>query len=81
VIVPSDLPPEFLDPHASIDASEATAPAPAIEPSGSAEAKRIKVVLERAGGNRHRAAQVLGMSRVTLWRRMRDLGLLPDATP
>jgi transcriptional regulator with PAS, ATPase and Fis domain len=81
VIVPSDLPPEFLDPQASIDASEATAPVPTMDPSGNAEATRIKLVLERAGGNRHRAAQVLGMSRVTLWRRMRDLGLLQDAAP
>jgi transcriptional regulator of acetoin/glycerol metabolism len=29
----------------------------------------------RTGGNRDRAAKLLGLSRVTLWRRMRALGL------
>jgi len=32
-------------------------------------------VLERTGGNRNRAAQILGSSRVTLWRRLETLGL------
>jgi transcriptional regulator of acetoin/glycerol metabolism len=44
--------------------------------SQSPEAQRIMHVLERTAGNRDRAARILGLSRVTLWRRMRALGLL-----
>lgn len=40
-----------------------------------AEAQRILNALERANGHRERAARSLGMSRVTLWRKMRDYGL------
>ncbi len=39
------------------------------------DARRIRLALEHAGGNRERAAQILGMSRVTLWRRIKALGL------
>lgn len=40
-----------------------------------AEARRILRALERSSGNRGQAAQSLGISRSTLWRRMRDLGI------
>ena len=39
------------------------------------EARRIRDALARTNGNRDRAARLLGMSRVTLWRRMRALGV------
>ncbi len=57
------------------------APAPAELPmelvrSGSDETNRIRRALEAASGDRVRAASILGMSRTTLWRRMRALGLL-----
>jgi DNA-binding NtrC family response regulator len=68
--------------------SEVGAPGPpettfvvAAEPSAPAadavapELRRIRDALARTGGNRERAARLLGMSRVTLWRRLRDLGL------
>jgi transcriptional regulator with PAS, ATPase and Fis domain len=42
---------------------------------GSPEARRIRDALARTAGNRDRAAKLLGLSRVTLWRRLRDLGL------
>src|SRR5262245_2292635 len=40
-----------------------------------AEAGRIRRALEQAGGNRTRAAKALGMSRVTLWHKMRRHGI------
>jgi transcriptional regulator of acetoin/glycerol metabolism len=41
----------------------------------SPEVRRIRLALAHADGNRERAAQILGVSRVTLWRRMKALGL------
>ncbi|AKF04200.1 sigma-54 interaction domain-containing protein [Sandaracinus amylolyticus] len=78
VLVPGDLPAEIAEPGSSPDVVEAAtrvnapAPAPEGEP---AEVTRVRRALERAGGNRERAAQILGISRVTLWRRMRELGI------
>ena len=39
------------------------------------DAARIRGALEACRWRRHEAARVLGMSRTTLWRRMRELGL------
>jgi len=39
----------------------------------------IEDALRRAGGNRSEAARLLGVSRTTLWKRMRDLGLNGEA--
>ncbi|MBC7173493.1 MAG: sigma-54-dependent Fis family transcriptional regulator, partial [Polyangiaceae bacterium] len=77
VLVPGDLPPEILDPDQAPDAIEARATNVAAEPlaHASTEAYRITRALERAGGHRERAAEILGISRATLWRRMRDLGI------
>ncbi|MFO0601724.1 MAG: sigma 54-interacting transcriptional regulator [Polyangiales bacterium] len=73
----ADLPPEILREEA--DDASALAPAAPTEapPAGDAspEAQRVQRALEKAGGNRARAAKILGVSRVTLWRRMRELGL------
>jgi transcriptional regulator with PAS, ATPase and Fis domain len=40
-----------------------------------AEARTILGVLEKHGGNRKEAAEELGISVVTLWRKMKKLGL------
>lgn len=42
------------------------------------ERASIVAALDEAGGSRTRAAELLGMSRTTLWRRMRDFGLGDD---
>ena len=39
------------------------------------EAKKIHAVLEHHGGNRQKAAQALGLSRTTLWRKMKKYGM------
>jgi len=41
------------------------------------ERSTIESALESAGGSRTKAAEMLGMSRTTLWRRMRDFGIAP----
>ncbi len=82
LLQPSDLPPELLE--RSPDLIELGESKPSVKRPGSgrlnAEAQRILKVLEKNGGNRNRAAKVLGMSRVTLWRRLRALGLEPSST-
>ena len=41
------------------------------------ERSSIEAALQSAGGSRTKAAEMLGMSRTTLWRRMRDFGIEP----
>jgi transcriptional regulator with PAS, ATPase and Fis domain len=81
----SDLPPELLEldadpgtPGEGLSFADNVPPALSTEPAASSEAARILRALERASGSRDRAAKVLGYSRVTLWRRMRALGLVGD---
>ena len=71
-----DLPPEVAS-SAGGGPEVLVAPEPPREapPGESPEARRIRDALARTSGNRDRAAKLLGLSRVTLWRRMRDLGL------
>ncbi len=71
ILVPSDLPAELSQEIAPDAPHEAEVRVEASSP----EARRIAVALERNAGSRERAAQVLGISRVTLWRRMKALGL------
>ena len=70
ILVHADLPPELFE---STPEAPSAAPAPPPPSAASPEATRILRALERTGGSRERAAQLLGMSRVTLWRRMREL--------
>lgn len=50
-------------------------------PVPSPEARKLLIALERAGGHHGRAAQSLGMSRVTLWRKLRKWGLAVEDEP
>jgi DNA-binding NtrC family response regulator len=77
VLTEADLAAEVLHPELGEEGVAAIVNAPP-QVEGSPEVQRIRRALERVGGNRTRAAQVLGMSRVTLWRRMRELGIADE---
>jgi transcriptional regulator with PAS, ATPase and Fis domain len=76
ILLDVELPPEVsgmaFDPDTTAVNAPSREPESADEPP---EARRIRLALAHADGNRERAAQILGMSRVTLWRRMKALGL------
>ncbi len=76
-LVPNDLPPELLEPELG-EHPAMVAPPAVVRPAtaeASPEARRIAAALSRTSGNREQAAKLLGLSRVTLWRRMKALGL------
>jgi transcriptional regulator with PAS, ATPase and Fis domain len=78
VLLAADLPPELLDPAAAgevVDTHPGAVPEPALRRPETAESLEIRAALASAEGNREKAATLLGVSRVTLWRRMKQLGL------
>jgi DNA-binding NtrC family response regulator len=82
VLLDVELPPEVsgmaFDPEST---AVNTQPAPPAADDEDPEARRIRLALAHADGNRERAAQILGISRVTLWRRMKSLGLSQGDEP
>jgi len=63
-VQPEDLPPEILE---SLQAAAA--------PETGDERGRVLAALEQSGGNRKRAAAILGVSRATFYRRLAELGI------
>ena len=72
-----NLPSELRHGAEGIDAGEPPRPEPLADPLVEDPAERVRIVqvLEAARWNRGRAAELLGMSRSTLWRRMKELGI------
>jgi transcriptional regulator of acetoin/glycerol metabolism len=67
-----DFPEHIQTPEQHQDGGE---PRPALARGGSREEDRIREVLTRFDGNRTLAARALGISRTTLWRKLKALGL------
>ncbi len=72
VLTDADLPPEILGTEPQAPAANTGAELPEDLPQ---EARQLLRALERSGGHHGRAAQALGLSRVTLWRKLRRYGL------
>ena len=70
IIQPAHLPP-------AIGGSPVPAPQPAAKYLNKEEIKRIELIeaLEQTNGNQSKAAELLGVTRVTVWNRMRRLGV------
>jgi DNA-binding NtrC family response regulator len=69
-----DLPAEVAAPF--VPRGEGAGPSHPKRPMEGGEGETIRRALERTGSDHVRAAALLGMSRTTLWRRMRALGLV-----
>jgi PAS domain S-box-containing protein len=75
LIQPRHLPPTVLAASPQSSAAAPLRPA-APSPAGQDDMRaRIEEALLAAGGNKSRAAEHLGVSRVTLWKRMKKLGM------
>jgi transcriptional regulator with GAF, ATPase, and Fis domain len=54
---------------------------PPVRPASDLEPSRIQAVLAQCGGNRAEAARRLGISRVTLWKRLKRMGAAGEEGP
>jgi len=78
----SDLPQDLLRAPVAVlsPGPRPPGPVPVPAPAGDDERSRILAALQRTGGNRARAARVLGIGRATLYRRLAELGIDSAAT-
>jgi DNA-binding NtrC family response regulator len=82
-VLPEDLPGEVRGGEGALPAPApaahtdggAASPEPSRRPPPPADAAQVRAALEACHWRRHEAARLLGISRTTLWRRMRELGL------
>ena len=63
--------------RSALDAGAAGSDRYRVTPSADDERGAIVAALEAAGGSRSRAAEMLGMGRTTLWRKMKQYGIAP----
>jgi two-component system response regulator HydG len=70
-IMPNHLPARVSGEHPRVTPRRKAAQ----KPSGDEERKRILEALEATGGNQSKAAEILGISRVTLWKRLKALDI------
>jgi len=75
VIEMEDLPPHVRDHQVAPPEASSLAPAAGSNPLHDAEAAAIRRALDRSGGVRQKAAAALGISRNTLWRKMKRYGI------
>jgi PAS domain S-box-containing protein len=80
-IGPQHLPPRVTSPESICASSDSSVRSGRIGPSGSAaddEREKLIQALEKTNGNRSEAARILGVSRVTVWKRMKKYGVSWD---
>ena len=76
VLMHQDLPPELLSARDDGERlPSARRPRTRAEPNRALDREMVAAALDAADSNRVEAAHALGISRTTLWRRMRELGL------
>ena len=68
-ILPSDLPKEIIQDKDILFPVSSTPPAKvAIPARGKLDAESVKIAIKKAGGNKSKAARLLGVGRATLYR-------------
>lgn len=77
-IMPGDLFPEQSSPPAEAPTSAGANIATLSEARDDAERRQIEMALKKTGGHMIDAARMLGVSRTTLWEKMRRLGMTTD---
>ncbi len=75
VLLDVELPPEVSGQELDPETTPINMRSSELPDDETPEVRRIRMALAHADGNRERAALILGVSRVTLWRRMKSLGI------